>query len=154
VYGHTANIEGSDLTIYEHYTPSNSDITNLGGIKAHSNNYDGYAIKEVAKRLALDPAKKKYLFVIADGLPSGHGYGGETAEKHVTSVCKFIRDRLKIGVNAFAVGVPEYQHSAFNKQYGDDHVVFIKDIMKCLPQIVRFLRNTLQKERKLVGLED
>jgi von Willebrand factor type A domain len=154
VYGHTANIEGSDLTIYEHYTPSNSDITNLGGIKAHSNNYDGYAIKEVAKRLALDPAKKKYLFVIADGLPSGHGYGGETAEKHVTSVCKFIRDRLKVGVNAFAVGVPEYQHSAFNKQYGDDHVVFIKDIMKCLPQIVRFLRNTLQKERKLVGLED
>ena len=154
VYGHTANIEGSDVTIYEHYTPSNSDITNLGGIKAHSNNYDGYAIKEVAKRLAVDPAKKKYLFVIADGLPSGHGYGGETAEKHVTSVCTFIRNRLKIGVNAFAVGVPEYQHAAFNKQYGDDHVVFIKDIMKCLPQIVRFLRNTLQKERKLVGLED
>ena len=155
VYGHTANLgAGSDLTIYEHYTPSNSDITNLGGIKSHSNNYDGYAIKEVAKRLAIDPAKKKYLFVIADGLPSGHGYGGETAEKHVTSVCKFVRDRLKIGVNAFAVGVPDYQHATFKKQYNDDHVVFIKDIMKCLPQIVRFLRNTLQKERKLVGVDD
>ena len=154
VYGHTANVDGADLTIYEHYTPSNSDITNLGGIRAHSNNYDGYAIKDVAKRLAIDPAKKKYLFVIADGLPSGSGYGGETAEKHVTSVCKFIRDRLKIGVNAFAVGVPDYQHSTFKKQYGDDHVVFIKDIMKCLPQIARFLRNTLQKERKLVGVED
>ena len=61
---------------------------------------------------------------------------------------------MKIGVNAFAVGVPDYQHSTFKKQYGDDHVVFIKDIMKCLPQIARFLRNTLQKERKLVGVED
>jgi uncharacterized protein with von Willebrand factor type A (vWA) domain len=153
VYGHTANMGGTDLMIYEHYTPTNSDITNLGGIAAHCNNYDGYAIKDVAKRLALDTAKKKYLFVIADGLPSGHGYGGETAEKHVTSVCRFIRDRLKIGVNAFAVGVPNYNQTAFKRQYGDGHVVFINDIMKCLPQIVRFLRNTLQKERKLVGVE-
>jgi len=154
VYGHTANNGGHDLTIFEHYTPTNTDITALGGIQSHSNNYDGYAIKDVAKRLSLDTAKKKYLFVIADGLPSGHGYGGHEAEKHVTSVCKFIRDRLKIGLNAFAVGVPTHQQNAFKKQYGDDHVVFINDIMKCLPQIVRFLRNTLQKERKLVGIED
>ena len=154
VYGHTANNGGHDLTIYEHYTPASTDLTALGGITSHSNNYDGYAIKDVAKRLALDSAKRKYLFVIADGLPSGHGYGGETAEKHVTSVCKFVRDRLKMGLNAFAVGVAEYQQPAFKRQYGDDHVVFINDIMKCLPQIVRFLRNTLQKERKLVGVDD
>lgn len=153
VYGHTANNGAQDLTIYEHYTPTSSDLLALGGISSHSNNYDGYAIKDVAKRLALDSAKRKYLFVIADGLPSGHGYGGETAEKHVTSVCKFVRDRLKIGLNAFAVGVG-MQKAAFKRQYGDDHVVFIDDLMKCLPQIVRFLRNTLQKERKLVGLED
>jgi len=154
VYGHTANTYGADLTIYEHYTPTNSDITRLGGIQSHANNYDGYAIKDVAKRLALDPAKRKYLFTICDGLPSGQGYNGPSAEKHVTSVCKFVRNRLKINVNAFAVGVPVSQQHAFKKQYGDDHVVFIDDIMKCLPQIVRFLRNALQKERKLVGIED
>jgi cobalamin biosynthesis protein CobT len=154
VYGHTANNGHNDLTIYEHYTPMSTDLTALGGITSYSNNYDGYAIKDVAKRLSADQAKSKYLFVIADGLPSGHGYGGETAEKHVTSVCKFVRDRLKIGLNAFAVGVPNYQQGAFKRQYGEDHVVFINDIMKCLPQIVRFLRNTLQKERKLVGVEN
>lgn len=154
VYGHTANTMGADLLIYEHYTPTNSDITRLGGIEAHSNNYDGYAIKDVAKRLALDPAKRKYMFTICDGLPSGQGYNGPSAEKHVTSVCKFVRNRLKINVNAFAVGVPVSQQHSFKKQYGDDHVVFIDDIMKCLPQIVRFLRNALQKERKLVGIED
>jgi Cobalamin biosynthesis protein CobT VWA domain len=158
VYGHTANqhydgMSSQSLTIFEHYTPGSADLAPLGGIRAYCNNYDGYAVKDVAKRLSEDPAKNKHLFVIADGLPAGQGYGGETAEKHVTSVCKFVRERLHISLNAFAVGVPPHQHPNFKKQYGDNHVVFINDIMKCLPQIVRFLRNTLQKEKKLVGVE-
>lgn len=155
VYGHTANMGGADLTIYEHYTPAmGADMTRLGGITAHCNNYDGYAIKDVAKRLSEDPAKRKYLFVIADGLPAGAGYGGETAAKHVTSVCKFTRDRLKIGTYAFAVGVSGHYQQMFKRQYGENHVVFVDRVMKCLPQIVRFLRNALQQERKLVAVED
>ncbi len=156
VYGHTANNGcGGDLTIYEHYSPSDgANLNKLGGIRAHSNNYDGYAIKDVAKRLSADEAKKKYLFVIADGLPAGSGYGGDTAAKHVASVCKFTRERLKIGTYAFAVGVPNHQQNMFKQQYGDKHVVFVNDVIKCLPQIVRFLRNTMQQERKLVGVED
>lgn len=155
VYGHTANVSGDDVTIYEHYTPTmGADLKQLGGIEAHSNNYDGYAIKDVAKRLAEDEAKKKYLFVIADGLPSGHGYGGSSAIKHVTSVCKFTRERLKIGTYAFAVGVRGHQQTSFRQQYGDKHVVFVDNVTKCLPQIVRFLRNALQQERKLVGVEN
>lgn len=155
VYGHTANMGGSDLVIYEHYTPAmGADMSKLGNITAHCNNYDGYAIKDVAKRLAEDTAKRKYLFVIADGLPAGAGYGGDTAEKHVTSVCKFTRDRLKIGTYAFAVGVNGHYQQKFKRQYGDNHVVFVDRVMKCLPQIVRFLRNALQQERKLVAIED
>jgi cobalamin biosynthesis protein CobT len=147
VYGHTANEFGADsMTIFEHYTPRDGEnLTRLGGIRAHSNNYDGYAIKDVAKRLSEDQAKKKYLFVIADG---------ETAEKHVTSVCKFTRERLKISTYAFAVGVHGTQQGAFKRQYGDKHVVFVNDVAKCLPQIVRFLRNAMQQERKLVGIGD
>lgn len=155
VYGHTANAGGADLTIYEHYNPSmGADMTRLGGIRAHCNNYDGYAIKDVAKRLAEDSAKRKYLFVIADGLPAGAGYGGETAAKHVTSVCKFTRERLKIGTYAFAVGVHGASQAYFKRQYGENHVVFVDRVMTCLPQIVRFLRNALQQERKLVTIED
>ena len=156
VYGHTANEFGANsMTIFEHYTPRDGEnLTKLGGIRAHSNNYDGYAIKDVAKRLSEDQAKKKYLFVIADGLPAGSGYGGETAEKHVTSVCKFTRERLKISTYAFAVGVHGSQQGAFKRQYGDKHVVFVNDVAKCLPQIVRFLRNAMQQERKLVGIGD
>jgi len=155
VYGHTANIERDDVSIYEHYTPGmGRDLSKLGSIEAHCNNYDGYAIKDVAKRLSEDAAKRKYLFVIADGFPSGAGYGGETAQKHVTSVCKFTRDRLKVGTYAFAVGVNGHHQTAFKKQYGENHVVFVSDVMKCLPQIVRFLRNALQQERKLVSVDD
>jgi nitric oxide reductase activation protein len=108
----------------------------------------------VAKRLAQDEAKRKYLFVIADGLPSGFGYGGDTANKHVASVCTFVRDRLKIGTYAFAVGVPPSHSKQFQNQYGTKNVVFVDKVMKCLPQIVRFLRNTLQQERKLVGVDN
>jgi len=152
VYGHTANRAGNDLTIYEHYTPAmGNDITKLGSIAAHTNNYDGYAIKDVAKRLAADPAKRKYLFVIADGLPAGSGYGGNEAQKHVKSVCKFVRTRLKIGLYAFAVGISDYQKKHFKDQYDEKHIVFVDNVMKCLPQIVRFLRNALQKEKKLVS---
>lgn len=153
VYGHTANERhGADLTIFEHYTPATAaNIAQLGNIRAHTNNYDGFAIKDVAKRLMQDSAKKKYLFVIADGLPAGAGYGGNEAEKHVTSVCKFIRERMKIGLYAFAVGISDHQRPTFKRQYGENNTVFVNNVMKCLPQIVRFLRNTLQKEKKLVS---
>jgi cobalamin biosynthesis protein CobT len=114
VYGHTANMDRDDVTIYEHYTPGmGRDLSKLGNIEAHCNNYDGYAIKDVARRLSEDTAERKYLFVIADGFPAGAGYGGETAQKHVTSVCKFTRDRLKIGTYAFAVGVNGHHQTAF-----------------------------------------
>jgi hypothetical protein len=160
VYGHTANEHYGTaeavrygMTIYEHYKPGVTDLTSLGGIEAHCNNYDGYAIKDVAKRLSEDPAKGKHLFVIADGLPAGCGYGGDTAERHVTSVCKFVRERLHVSLNAFAVGIGPPHQSVFKRQYGDNHVVFIDNVMRCLPQIVRFLRNTLQKEKQLVDVE-
>lgn len=157
IYGHTANRGEADLLLFEHYSSygdaQNADLGRLGGICAMSNNYDGYAIKETAKRLALDPAKRKYLFVLADGLPSGHGYGGPEAEKHVKSVCAYVRNKLKISTYAFGVGVisPNAQNS-FKTQYGENNVVFIAQVRQALPKIVRFLRNVLQKERTLVDV--
>jgi uncharacterized protein (UPF0147 family) len=157
IYGHTAN-QGStsDLTLFEHHSSTtsaeNADLSPLGNIRAYSNNYDGYAIKETAKLLDQDPAKRKYLFVIADGLPHGNGYSGDEAEKHVASVCSFVRTRLKIPTYAFAVGVPEYDRSSFESQYGKSNVLFLSRVQQCLPQITRFLRNALQKEKTLVDV--
>jgi hypothetical protein len=158
IYGHTANQGGaSDLTLFEHYSSYGdakaADLTNLGAIAAYSNNYDGYAIKEAAKRLNLDPAKRKYLFIIADGFPAGSGYGGESAEKHVTSVCSYVRTKLDISTYAFAVGNNSVnERKRFEAQYGKTNVVFISTVRQALPKIVRFLRNALQKEKTLVDI--
>jgi len=159
IYGHTANSKNmSDLTLFEHYSSTSdtgtatADLSRLGTIDAMSNNYDGYAIKETAKLLSRDPAKRKFLFVIADGLPHGEGYQGRDAEKHVTSVCKFVRERLKIATYAFAVGVHGTYRDKFVSQYGRDNVMFLTNVQACLPQITRFLRNTIQKEKTLVEI--
>jgi nitric oxide reductase activation protein len=157
IYGHTANqASQADLVLFEHYSSygpaASANLDGLGSIAAHANNYDGYAIKETAKLLDKDPAKRKYLFVISDGLPHGSGYAGDEAKKHVTSVCSFVRNRLKIPTYAFAVGVPEYDYPAFEEQYGKDNIVFLSTVRQCLPQIVRFLRNALHKEKNLVDV--
>ena len=157
IYGHTANRGGgnSELQLFEHYSSTgdsrSADLSQLGSIAALSNNYDGYAIKETAKRLSLDPAKKKYLFIIADGLPHGTGYCGKEAEKHVKSVCSFVRTKLKISTYAFGVGVSSHSDIAqFTSQYGENNTVFISNVKQALPKIVRFLRHVLQKEKTLV----
>lgn len=158
IYGHTANMRTEkDLVLFEHYSSqsgvSTADLSDLGDIQAFQNNYDGYAIKETARLLNKDPAKRKYLFVIADGLPHGTGYAGADAQKHVKSVCSFVRTRLKIPTYAFAVGVSNGTHiQSFKEQYGANNVMFLKNVTACLPQIVRFLRNTLQKEKSLVSV--
>jgi nitric oxide reductase activation protein len=101
--------------------------------------------------LSLDPAKKKYLFIIADGLPHGTGYSGKEAEKHVKSVCSFVRTKLKISTYAFGVGVNSHSDVAqFTSQYGENNTVFISNVKQALPKIVRFLRHVLQKEKTLV----
>jgi transcriptional regulator NrdR family protein len=157
IFGHTANqASTTDLTLFEHYSSTdsaeNADLGALGNIRSYSNNYDGYAIKETAKLLSVDPAKRKYLFVIADGLPHGQGYSGDDAEKHVASVCSFVRTRLKIPTYAFAVGVPLSERGSFETQYGKNNVLFLSQVSQCLPQITRFLRNALQREKTLVSV--
>lgn len=158
VYGHTANLGSrADLTMFEHYSSygpaDQADLSQLGSIDAHSNNYDGYAIKEAAKMLSKDPAKRKYLFVLSDGLPHGIGYCGDEARKHVTSVCSFVRNRLKIPTYAFAVGVHRTERQYFEEQYDKNKIVFLSDVRTCLPQIVRFLHSTIQKEKNLVNAD-
>ena len=161
VYGHTANLHKAKkssltTTLYKHYEPQNgNDLSKIQNIRAHCNNYDGYAIKAAAQELAKDPAKRKYLFVIADGMPSGEGYGGPSAKKHVASVCAYARKMLKIETLAFAVGVGTNARmmKEFTDQYGVKKTVFVDQLRKCLPVIVRFLRKTLRQERTLIAAE-
>jgi hypothetical protein len=155
IYGHTANVysHGGDLSLFEHYHPDHGGkLTNLGTIEAIANNYDGYALKEAARHVSKDPAKRKYMFVIADGFPAGSGYGGSPARKHVTSVVKFLKERWHTHTYAFGVGIDNEKD--FCAQYGKEHTVFVNNVRACQGKIVRFLRNVLQREKTLVDVAD
>ena len=87
IYGHTADIlpNGSerygvvDIAIYKE--PNSGSDYNLIKISAKSENRDGLAILDIAKRLRSFTSEYCIMFVISDGEPSAVGYRGMTAVK-------------------------------------------------------------------------
>jgi nitric oxide reductase activation protein len=106
VFGHTANITGGrDCQVYRLWDPGDP-LSRLGliGSLPHCNNYDGFAIASVAKELSErgEPDEQRVLIVLADGYPSGSGYGGDQAFKHVKSVDDWAR---KHGVEVIQIAI-------------------------------------------------
>jgi nitric oxide reductase activation protein len=66
------------------------------------NNYDGYAIEYVGKKLINEEAEKKYLIVLSDGYPAGWDYGGEDAMDHVREVTDSL---LKKGIHVVQLAI-------------------------------------------------
>ena len=94
IYGHTADIiTGEETSVYvykegsEKGSRSIEDINKLSYVSAKSQNRDGTAIYEVAKRVnskafdksTPDKDKKSIMIVMSDGLPEAGGYGGLNA---------------------------------------------------------------------------
>ena len=77
MFGFTADHAGVSV-YHEHYlTGQNTarDRLRLLGIRALSNNFDGYSIRYAAQLLEKKPAAHKLLFVISDGSPACQAYG-------------------------------------------------------------------------------
>lgn len=99
IYGHTADI-GSvgyiNLSVYRegnHYNPKFS----LSKSYAKSQNRDGDAILEVAKRVRKFTKEDCIMFVISDGSPCASGYGGVSAIKD-TAVKVKEAEKLGFGI--------------------------------------------------------
>jgi cobalamin biosynthesis protein CobT len=89
VFGHTGDVDSISIEIYRLWEPG-EPLTRLGIINAmqHSQNYDGHAIAWCAKEL-MDrgqPEEQRILFVLSDGYPAAHGYGGAQGQEHVHQV--------------------------------------------------------------------
>lgn len=76
IYGHTADYKNSGSTDIFVYKEPNTNIHKhaLGSAKARSNNRDGVAIYEIAKRIRKNTSRKGIIFVLSDGQPAASNY--------------------------------------------------------------------------------
>lgn len=104
IYGHTADI-GSigyiNLSVYRegsHYNPKFS----LSKSCAKSQNRDGDAILEVAKRVRKFTKENCIMFVISDGSPCATGYGGIPAIKDTAAK---VKEAEKLGFGIIQISI-------------------------------------------------
>lgn len=104
IYGHTADI-GSigyiNLSVYRegsHYNPKFS----LSKSCAKSQNRDGDAILEVAKRVRKFTKENCIMFVISDGSPYANGYGGIPAIKDTAAK---VKEAEKLGFGIIQISI-------------------------------------------------
>ena len=104
IYGHTADI-GSigyiNLSVYRegsHYNPRFS----LSKSCAKSQNRDGDAILEVAKRVRKFTKENCIMFVISDGSPCANGYGGIPAIKDTAAK---VKEAEKLGFGIIQISI-------------------------------------------------
>ena len=101
IYGHTGDIRdyrSTEMVIYREkgYHPKYA----LGSVTAKSENRDGIAIIETAKRVRTQTKNPVLMFVLSDGAPCAGGYGGSTAMEHVR---KCVQDAEKMGFSIIQV---------------------------------------------------
>lgn len=104
IYGHTADM-GSigyiNLSVYRegsHYNPKFS----LSKSCAKSQNRDGDAILEVAKRVRKFTKENCIMFVISDGSPCANGYGGIPAIKDTAAK---VKEAEKLGFGIIQISI-------------------------------------------------
>ena len=84
IYGHSGDMKraySTEMYVYREkgYTPRFS----LGSVAARSQNRDGIAILETAKRVRKQTKNPVLMFILSDGAPCAGAYGGEIAMRHV-----------------------------------------------------------------------
>lgn len=86
----------------------------LSGSGLMHNNYDGLAILEAATYFSKKPTKK-WLYVISDGMPSGHNYSGEEANIHTSQSVKQVRQK---GIDVVSITIEEGAYRVNDMIYG------------------------------------
>lgn len=150
VMGHTAEEpKRNGLTLYHYLTPEQDELSRLAGIKARSNNADGYAIQVAAKRMLewFPQAQTKVLIHVSDGLPRASKYGGATAQDHVHRVCNYYR---QYGIRTVALGIDSNALSgeAMSQMYGEQNWALLADASH-LPRVAaNLISKTVQRESR------
>lgn len=107
IYGHSADqlySGATEINIYKEGKTSNPFA--LGSARARYENRDGTAIYEVANRVRKLTTNHILMFVVSDGYPAAHRYGGESAiidvRNNVDKVEKMDTDVVQISIEYIA----------------------------------------------------
>lgn len=83
IYGHSGDIRwNGETSLYVYREGDKYEKYALGGVLARSENRDGIAILEAAKRVRKQTEERVLMFVISDGSPAACGYSGSAAIRH------------------------------------------------------------------------
>ena len=106
IYGHTADTRTTcslDIMVYKE-PGFQDDSYALGSVTARSNNRDGEAIYEVAKRMRNLTENQGILFVLSDGQPAAHGYSGK---KGIYDTRKKVTKAQALGFQVIQIAIEE-----------------------------------------------
>lgn len=142
IYGHTANDhhsgDSTEMMIYRE--PGVRNRFSLGRVEARSNNRDGQAILETAKRVRKFTQNPMVMIVISDGQPSASGYGGTSGMEHTR---KMVIKAEAMGMQVIQVAIDSVDSGRMFKNF-----VAMKN-MKTFPNdLVNYLKVRVNKNIK------
>ena len=143
VYGHSGQERNETDCIMIPYVTAKQDFGyRLSTAQARRQNFDGLAIKYIADRMLEVPVDgKRFLFVVSDGQPAAHGYGGWEAIKHTE---KCVKDARKRGVKVFGIGIQNaFDNRMGEALYGKGNFIVLSDTKSSLRVMVAKLKQFL-----------
>lgn len=142
IYGHTANHyhkgDSTEMMIYRE--PGVRNKFSLGQVEARSNNRDGHAIIETAKRVRKFTQNPMVMIVISDGQPAASGYGGHHGMEHTR---KMVLKAEAMGMQVIQVAIDSVQSEKMFKNF-----VAMKNMSTFPNDLVNFLKVRVNKNIK------
>jgi nitric oxide reductase NorD protein len=142
IYGHTGEIDGHNVIIYnvKSFTDPISSVAAKAGAALQermSQNLDGFAIQYVAKKFT-SLSKRRVMIVISDGAPLSSNYSGASAIKHSQEVVNGVR---KSGVSVYSISINSMAARINNVIYGKENNIVNDD-----PNVIGELTKSLMTE--------
>jgi nitric oxide reductase activation protein len=139
IYGHTADVNVPGTTqIFRYYAPCRRRRFSLGSIKARADNRDGVALEAIGREVLKKAgrAEEIIMFVLSDGIPAAHNYGGTEAIDHTR---KAVQRLQRAGIKIIQIAIPP--HGEPQKMF--DHYLVFSDLGSLPREMASLLRRVL-----------
>lgn len=143
IYGHSGDMRYSgatELNVYKE--PGYSPKYALGSAVARSQNRDGIAILETAKRVRKFTKNPALFFVISDGAPAADSYDGMRAIQHTKDAVLQV-ERMDFSVVQVCID------SCYDPKLMFKHYVILTDLARLSIDLGKVIKNAIVKKAKV-----